>query len=199
MFIYISKKVKNYYFTIEEELAPTAYEIGTTLADFYEGKWVLLSEEQTAFHEEHPNASVTEVWNMELIPTPVPHIRDIDDAKREKKEQIDNYDNSSDVNGFEVNGNTAWFTADERANYRASIESAKLLNVSSISFYIGDTLLTLPTEQVELLLAQLQLYADQCFIVTKQHKANVDALETIEEVDNYDYMTGYPQKITITL
>ena len=199
MFTYISKKVKNCYFTIEEELVPTAYEIGATLADFYEGKWVLLSEEQAAFHEEHPDASITEVWNMELIPTPVPHIRDLDDAKREKKEQIDNYDNSSDVNGFEVNGNTAWFTADERANYRASIESAKLLNVSSISFYIGDTLLTLPTEQVELLLAQLQLYADQCFIVTKQHKANVDALETIEEVDNYDYMTGYPQKITITL
>lgn len=199
MFTYISKKVKNCYFTIEEELAPTAYEIGATLADFYDGKWVLLSEEQAAFHEEHPNASVTEVWNMELIPTPEPHVRDLDDAKREKKAQIDNYDNSSDVNGFEVNGNTAWFTADERANYRASIESAKLLNVSSISFYIGDTLLTLPTEQVELLLAQLQLYADQCFIVTKQHKANVDALETIEEVDNYDYMTGYPQKITITL
>ena len=49
------------------------------------------------------------------------------------------------------------------------------------------------------MLAQIQLYADQCFIVTKQHKAAVEALDSIEAVDNYDVTAGYPTKLTFNV
>jgi hypothetical protein len=49
------------------------------------------------------------------------------------------------------------------------------------------------------MLAQIQLYADQCFIVTKQHITAVEALETIEEVDAYDVSADYPQRLIFTL
>ena len=171
--------------------------MGTTWQDYVAGKWVPLSAEQVAFREEHPNASVLEVWNMEITPVPV---RTLEQAKRDKVRQIDIYDKSSLVNGFTVNGSVdGWFTPEERSNYRSSIDSAKLLGVETLQFYIGNLLLTITPTQAEYMLAQIQLYADQCFIVTKQHKIAVNALTTIEAVDAYDYRQGYPQKIDFTL
>ena len=49
------------------------------------------------------------------------------------------------------------------------------------------------------MLAQIQLYADQCYMVTKQHKAAVEALDTIEGVDNFDITSGYPEKLQLSL
>jgi hypothetical protein len=60
-------------------------------------------------------------------------------------------------------------------------------------------MLEVPTSMAEEMLAQLQLYADQCFIVTKQHKAAVEQLTTIEEVDNFPYMEDYPPKINFAI
>ena len=117
--------------------------------------------------------------------------------------QIDTYDSSSDVNGFEatVSGMTieGWFTPEERSNYKSSIDAAKLLGVETLYFYLGDVELAVTPVQAEYMLAQIQLYADQCFIVTKQHKLAVESMETIEEVDGFDYTADYPQKPNFNL
>jgi len=61
----------------------------------------------------------------------------------------------------------------ERSNYKNSIEAAELVGLENVSFYINDKEISLPLATAKLMLAQIQLYADQCFIVTKQHKAAV--------------------------
>jgi hypothetical protein len=195
-YTYIKQDIKGYYIEFDEMFNPDLYNnLGETWDDFLDNKWVLLSDEQVAFHEEHPTASVKEVWDMELTPEPI-YIRTLEDAKNEMIANIDAYDSSINVNGFTVNNEIeAWFTADERSNYKSSIDAAKLLGVDTLSFFINDIEMTLPTESVENMLAQIQLYADQCYIVTKQHKLDVNALETIEEVDAYPYMNGYPQRL----
>ncbi len=48
-------------------------------------------------------------------------------------------------------------------------------------------------------LAQIQLYADRCYIVTETHKAEVNALDSIEAIDNYDITSGYPEKLNFTI
>ena len=194
-YVYIKHNIKGFYANFAEPLT-SDFSLGTTWDDFVNNKWVPLSDAQVAFHEANPTAKIHEVWNMELDPV---HVRDLADAKSEKISAIEGYDNSDNVNGFEVNGVTAWLTADERSNYKNSVESAKLLGIDEVSFFVGDVLLTVSVEQATLLLAQLQLYADQCFIVTKQHKAAVNALTTIEAVDAYDYTTGYPEKISVEI
>lgn len=80
---YIKKSIKGYYIEFPEEIDATYWEgkIGSTYEDFKDGKWVLLSDEQLAFHTEHPEASISEVLNMTL---PEPHQRTLEDAKREK-------------------------------------------------------------------------------------------------------------------
>lgn len=201
MFTYIKRTVKKVYVVLEERLDPEEYNnLGSSYADFLDNKWVLLSEEQAAFHEEHPEASVKEVLDMELAPEPEEPVRTIEDAKREKLREIESYNSSENVDSFTINGEiTAWFSPAERSNYKNSIESAKLLDVKELSFFINGTLMTIPTEVAERLLASIQLYADTCYITTQQHKNAVEAMTEIEDVDNYDYTVGYPERLNFTI
>lgn len=199
---YIKKDHRGYYVEFLEEIDAEYWAgmIGESIEDFYNNKWVLLSDEQVAFHNEHPHASIREVWNMELTTAPE---RTIEQAKQEKIWEIERYDTSDNVNSFNVITNDGeisyWFTPAERSNYRSSIDAAELIGLQELSFYIGEHALTLPTATAKLMLAQIQLYADQCYMITKQHKAAVEALQTIEEVDNFDVTSGYPEKLQLSL
>jgi hypothetical protein len=51
----------------------------------------------------------------------------------------------------------------------------------------------------EMALAQIQIYADRCYIVTETHKSDVNSFENIEDVDNYDITAGYPEKLNFNL
>jgi hypothetical protein len=192
-FTYIKLDIDGYYIEFDSEFDPNLYDnLGDSYQDFLENKWVLLSSEQVAFHVENPTASVFEVWNMKLI-------RTVEQAKAEMIQKIDDYDDSENVNGFKINGQEAgWFTPEERSNYRSSIDAAKLLGIETLSFFIGDNLLEVTPAQGEYMLAQIQLYADQCFIVTKEHKIAVEALDDVEAIDAFQYTEGYPEQIDFT-
>ena len=202
MKIYIKNNYKGYYIELPEEIDAQYWsgKIGTTYEDFLNGKWVLLSDEQVAFHEEYPNASVKEVLDMQLTPAPP---RTLEQAKAEKMAEIEEYDNSDAVNGFDIvmgeNTMTAWIHPEQRANYKNSLDSAELLGLTEVHPVFNGIQLTLETAMAKMALAQIQIYADRCFIVTETHKAAVEALDTIEAVDGYDYTLGYPEKLTFTI
>lgn len=203
MITYIRKSIKGYYIEFPEEIDAEywAGKIGTTYEDFRNNMWIRLSDEQLAFHIEHPEANINQVINMTL---PEPYQRTLEDAKREKIFQIENYDRSDNVNSFNVvlgedNTFTHWITPEQRANYKNSIDAAELLNIEEVHPVFNGMQLTLATSVAKAALAQIQIYADRCYIVTETHKANVNALETIEEVDNYDFESGYPEKLTFTI
>lgn len=198
MVTYIKRNISKIYVKFDEELSPENFNVGDSYADFLDNKWVLLSEEQVEFHNEHPDASVREVLNMELVPVPEPqeYVRTLEDAKREKLYEIDRYDTSEEVNSFTINNTiSAWFSSEERSGYKNSIDSAKILGVKELSLFVGDKLITVSVEEAEFMLASIQLYADSCFMVTKRHQIEIESLESIEEVDEYDYKVGYPEKL----
>lgn len=199
MYTYVKRNIPRHYVTLENKLNPNLYSnIGSTYQDYLYNKYVLLTDEQVAFHNEYPEATVEEVFNLAINDNSEP-ARTLEIAKKEMLQKIDSHDASDEVNGFLINGIKAWFTVQERNNYKASIDSAKLLGIESLSFFIGDHLLTITPEMAEHMLAAIQLYADQCFIVTKQHKLKVESLESIEEVDLYDYYAGYPKMLEFEL
>ena len=199
MYTYVKRNIPRHYVTLENKLNPNLYSnIGSTYQDYLYNKYVLLTDEQVAFHNEYPEATVEEVFNLAINDNSEP-ARTLEVAKKEMLQKIDSHDASDEVNGFLINGIKAWFTVQERNNYKASIDSAKLLGIESLSFFIGDHLLTITPEMAEHMLAAIQLYADQCFIVTKQHKLKVESLESIEEVDLYDYYAGYPKMLEFEL
>lgn len=48
------------------------------------------------------------------------------------------------------------------------------------------------------MLKTLEVYAKQTNNVTHQHKAEVMALTSIEEVESYDITKGYPEKLVFS-
>jgi hypothetical protein len=197
MFYYIQKNLPKNYLVYKTEMKTTNRTFGSTLEDYKNGCYILLNDEQIAFALANPNASAIEILNMELTPTPTLTLAEV---KELKIQEINNYDNSESVNNFKINDViNAWFTVSERNNYSSSIAAAKTVGVDNLTFFVGDVKLEIATAMAELMLAQIQLYADQCFIVTKQHKINVEALSTIEEVENYNYKVGYPEQLNFQL
>lgn len=166
--------------------------LGTTWEDYLNYKYILLSPEQLEFKANHLEASVEEVFNMPE--------RTLEDAKNEMIQRIENYDKSDAINEFIVNGTIRdWLTPEQRSDYRNSIDAAKLLSIDNLSLYVGGTSITISTSLAEQLLAQIQLYANMCFMVKKQHIEMVKVLGTIEEVDNFDYTADYPNKLEFNL
>jgi hypothetical protein len=201
MTTYIKKSIAKQYVEFESPLNPEEYNnLGTTWQDYLDNKWVPLSKQQVKFHKDNPNATVKEVWDMQITPAPP---RTLEQAKQEKIAQIEGYDNSDAVNGFDIvmgeNTMTAWIHPEQRANYKNSLDSAELLGLEEVHPVFNGIQLTLETAMAKMALAQIQIYADRCFIVTETHKAAVEALETIEAVDACDNTTGYPERLVFTI
>lgn len=125
--------------------------------------------------------------------------RTLKDAKKEKKRQIERYDNSEAVNSFLVNGMPTWILGERRSQYMTSIASARIMEESTIELPILGRMIALPLDNAERMLAQLQRYGDNAANCTDQHYMNVDMISSIEEVDGYDYTTGYPEKVSFEI
>lgn len=126
-------------------------------------------------------------------PKPLP----LDMAKERKIAEIAAYSDSDAVNSLTFNGIKTWLKPNVRANYLVSLDAAELLGETDITFVVEGVQASLPIKQVRLLLAKIQRYADACYIVTEGHKRAVRALQTVEEVESYDYTRGYPEKLSL--
>lgn len=176
------------------ELDPELFRIGETYSDYQSGKFVPLNEEQIDYYLNHKGAAIDIIWNFGVFE------RKLEDVRDQKLQSLADYDKSSAVNNFTINGVlNAWFTPEERSNYSNSIQAAKLLNMDTLMFAVGTHVLQVPTSSAEVMLASIQLYADACYMVTKQHELTISSLQSIEEIDEYDFTTGYPQQLNFDL
>lgn len=128
---------------------------------------------------------------------PVETPTDIDMAKAAKIAEIAAYSDSDAVNSITFHGIKTWLTRTVRDGYDTSITAAKNLGEPTVTFMVGDKEMQLPVEQARRVLDLVQRYADACFIVTERHKIAVRALQTVEEVEKYDYTVGYPEKLAL--
>ena len=121
----------------------------------------------------------------------------VEDAKAAKIAEIAAYSDSDAVNSLTFNGIKTWLTTKVRDGYDTSITAAKNLGEPTVTFMVDDKEMKLPVEQARRALDLVQRYADACFIVTKRHEIAVRALQTMEEVESYDYTKGYPEKLAL--
>lgn len=138
-------------------------------------------------------------------PEPVPPTPEelLEQAKAGKIEALEGYDKSDAVNGFDISVGgqtiTGWLTPAERANYKNSLDSAELLGLEVVHPVFGGQELTIPVQTAKMALAQIQIYADRCYIATEQHRTAIEQLQTIEDVEAYDYTAGYPDRLVFEL
>ena len=123
----------------------------------------------------------------------------LEKAKKEKLAAILAYDTSSDVNGFMLNGNKVWLDKGTRLGLMNSIQITRDMGQDTTTLWFDGYKLEVRCDMAIMLLSSLEMYALECFNVTAAHKKAVSELTTIEEVEAYDYKTGYPKQLDINL
>lgn len=123
----------------------------------------------------------------------------LEKAKKEKLASILAYDTSSDVNGFMLNGNKVWLDKETRVGLMNSTRITRDMGQDTTTLWFDGYKLEVRCDMAIMLLSSLEMYALECFNVTAAHKKAVSELTTIEEVEAYDYKTGYPKQLDIKL
>lgn len=124
-----------------------------------------------------------------------PYVQTLEDVRARKLAEIDEYDRSAAVDNFKLNGMDCWLTVEERLNYDRSIRAYEQEGIEKAQFFINGMALEVPVEKAKSLLAKIQIYADEAYIATMRHKFAVMALESIEDVEAYDFTSGYPEQL----
>lgn len=121
---------------------------------------------------------------------------DIEEARKMKMSEIQIFDKSTDVNSFKIEGESMWLDKSTRVGLFNSISIEKNAGKThTILWYDAVKYVILIPDALAMLNA-LELYALNCYNVTQSHIAAVRSLQTIEEIENYDYMIGYPEKLS---
>ena len=116
-------------------------------------------------------------------------------AKTEVEAAITDYDSSSAVNAFMLNGIQVWLDKATRVGLMNSTSIAKNMGQEKTNLWLGSYQLEVDCDKAIQLLSALEMYALECFNVTAAHKKSVSELDNIEEVLTYDYKSGYPEKL----
>ena len=88
-----------------------------------------------------------------------------------------------------------WVPADKRAVLRTSIEAYKALGAENITKVWNGQDYTFPVAVWDTMLNQVEVYASECFNQTQRHLAAINALNTLDEITDYDYAVDYPEKL----
>lgn len=123
----------------------------------------------------------------------------IEKAKEKLIAEITDYDTSSSVNGFMLNGLLVWLDKATRVGLMNSTTIAKAAGQETTTLWLGGLKLVVDCDKAIRLLSALEMYALECFNVTASHKEAVGELKTIGEVEAYDYKTGYPKMLEMSV
>ena len=132
-------------------------------------------------------SDLMEIWkNLYGIPA---------NLKNYLEQKINLYDTSIEVNSFLIGENKFWL---DKAT-RVGLMHLANCSTDNIQLVLGEQILTIPVDAAKNFLQQLEVYAGQCYLQTQKHLIAIKDLKTIEDIVNYDYTKGYPEKIKFEL
>ena len=126
-------------------------------------------------------------------------LSDLDLAKERVIRLISDYDTSDAVNSFILEGKSMWLPNEKRISITDSIAKEKASGQSTTIMWFDTIKYEIPVDTALYMLQELEVYAKKCYNTTEEHKVNVQNLQSIEEVNNYDYKSGYPDKLIFSL
>lgn len=115
--------------------------------------------------------------------------------KRNIKQRIVDYDTSNAVNEFTMHGMPIWLDKNTRAGLMLRFQAEQAAGEVETTLWYEGVSFNLKIEEALQLLYAIERYASACYDNTQKHLANVNVLETREEIESYDYTTGYPEKL----
>jgi hypothetical protein len=131
-----------------------------------------------------------------LYEEPEPTEEDIfNEAKKELISNIEYYDSSSDVNMFFIQGLPVWLDKATRAGLKLRFEAEIAMGKTETALWYDSLQFPLPLDTAIQMLYAIEVYASECYDNTQAHLANVNVINNLEELQNYDYTSGYPEKL----
>ena len=91
-----------------------------------------------------------------------------------------------------------WLAAQTRQQLRISIEAYQATDAETVTKWFEGQQFTFPTSAWLQMLNALEVYAAEALNVTEAHKAAVMAMDSVEDIENYDITSGYPEKLNLT-
>ena len=119
----------------------------------------------------------------------------LEQAKNEKLMQIENYDASENVERFYINGTPMWLGHEVRQQIKTSVEAYVAMGAEEVTKIFNGVEFTFGCQQWLQMLAELEVYAADALNTTEHHKINVNSMDNVQDVIDYDYTTGYPRNL----
>lgn len=143
--------------------------------------------------------NLIESMTEEQYNTEYPIDNPLEKAKRIKLMAIEVYDKSDNVNIFYLNNQSLWLDAPTRQQLRISIEAYQAQGENTVSKWFEGQEYTFNISSWFAMLNALERYASDALNVTERHKAAINAMDSIKDVEDYDITQGYPEKLIFPL
>lgn len=115
--------------------------------------------------------------------------------KEYKIEEILRHDSSPEVNIFYIDGQELWLDKATRVGLKLRFDAEIASGQTNTTLWYEGTPFNLELVNAVQMLNAIELYASACYDNTQMHIANVNALSSIDSIENYDYKQGYPEKL----
>lgn len=113
----------------------------------------------------------------------------------DKIEEIMKYDASFEVNEFFLGKTSIWLDKATRAGLKLRFEAEISLGKDTTTLWYDNIQYSLELNKAIQMLLAIEVYASACYDNTQNHIANVSKLSTVDDIKNYDYTVGYPEKL----
>ena len=120
----------------------------------------------------------------------------LSEAIASKKEEIIKYDSSDSVNVFMMGEVKMWLDKATRAGLMLRFNAEKAIGKEKTILWYGSAQYELELTTAVQMLYALEVYASQCYDNTQRHLAEVEKLESVTDVESYDFTIGYPDMLT---
>ena len=167
--------------------------------------WVEYIPMQVAVEGQVDSNDMREISAVDYTPLPNTTILEVPEEAKDKaafvrarhrlRNNIQNYDSSKEVNCFYIGDAEIWLDKATRAGLKLRFEAEVAMGAEETTLWYNNIQFPLKLEIAVQMLYAIEVYASACYDNTQKHLAELSKLTTLEEVESYDYKTGYPEKL----
>ena len=133
-------------------------------------------------------------WVEHVTPEPTEEEL-LDKAKENKLREIKRYDSSPAVNEFTIAEMPVWLDKSTRVGLKLRFDAELASGKDQTVLWYDGMQFPLDLQMAIQMLNAIELYASACYDKTQQHIASIKIMTTVDDVNSYDYRSGYPEKL----
>lgn len=133
-------------------------------------------------------------WTEYVIPEPSDEEK-LRIGRQDKINEIYHFDSSASVNEFYISDSPIWLDKATRVGLMLRFQAEKEAAKENTTLWNEGVKYELNIDVAMQMLNALELYASACYDNTQYHISQVNSLETLDEIESYDYTVGYPDKL----